>query len=167
MRSEVVFASKAFRTQGALEYSRVLLNPSRTLLCISDKWFSRRMVVHLSAIVKQSREIFFSGDVEMSSFVVPGEIFCFRIAKGRIQAASNLTNVGSIVSFDMRIALSHVCKALVERLAVYSGALVKLLTVKLLHPEGDIGLRGQVFDDDADPCQEREQIKSVNRFQVR
>jgi hypothetical protein len=136
------------------------------LRCLSEEWIFRRVVFHLSAGVQQSREVFVCGDIWMGNLLVPGEIVCFRIAKGCIQATGDLAKMGSIVPFDMRIALGQVGKTLVEKPAVYSGALVELLTVELPHFEANVGLRAQVFDDGAHSCQEREQIKSVNRFHV-
>ena len=62
----------------------------------------------------------------MGGLFVLGEIVCFRIAKSRIQAADNLAEMGAVVSFDVRIALGHGYKTLVEVYAVNSGALVKL-----------------------------------------
>jgi hypothetical protein len=90
----------------------------------------------------------------MGGLFVLGEIVCFRIAKSRIQAADNLAEMGAVVSFDVRIALGHGYKTLVEVYAVNSGALVKLLAVELQHFETMVGMRVQVFDDGADSCQE-------------
>lgn len=67
-----------------------------------------------------------------------------------------------IVSFDMRIAFGHLCKALEEVCAVYFGVIVKLLTVKLPHFYSNVMLSVQVFDDGMDSFQEREQIESAD-----